>query len=564
LKVFEFGPFRLEPAERRLRRDGTLLPLTPKALDTLLVLVENAGRAVGKDELMERVWPGVSVAEATLAQNIFALRKTLGDTPHIETVPKFGYRFVTPVREVRHFEKIALMVLPFTNLGGDSEQDYFSDGLTDEMISQLGRLNPVQLGVIARTSAMKYKMTAKSVAEIGRELGVSYVLEGTVRRAGGRVRVTAQLVQVADQTHVWTETYDRDFGDILVLQSDIAQAIAKEIKIKLTPGAAMRLASAGSVSPQAHEAYLKGRYFWNKRTEEALKKGIAHFQDAIAHEPRYAAAYDGLSDSYVMLACRGVLPARDTFQKARQAVLKALEIDSALGEGYATLAHLRLHDWDWTGLDDAFQRALELNPGHAFAYYWYGEYLMAMGRVDESIAMVTVAHEMDPLSPGLSAAFGMILYLARRYDRSLDLLRSALEVDAGHFLLHLRLGLVYLQTGMTGPAIDEMQTAVALSGRSTETLTGLAQAYGAAGRRTDMRGIVAELEQQADQRYVSPYNMARAHAAAGGDELAFEWLDRSCEEHNPDLIELASEPAFDRLRPNPRFAYLLRRVGWTA
>jgi tetratricopeptide (TPR) repeat protein len=259
-----------------------------------------------------------------------------------------------------------------------------------------------------------------------------------------------------------------------------------------------------------------------------------------------------------------VLPARDTFQTARQAVLKALEIDGALGEGYATLAHLRLHDWDWTGLDETFQRALDLNPGHAFAYYWYGEYLIAMGRVDESIAMVTAAHEMDPLSPGLSAAFGMILYLARRYDQAVDLLRSALDIDAGHFLLHLRLALVYLQTGMTVPAIDEMQTAVTLSGRSTETLTGLAQAYGAAGRRAEMQRIVAELEQQADERYVSPYNMARVYAAAGDDEQTFDWLERAHDDHNPDLIELASEPVFDRVRQDPRFGSLLRRVGWTA
>jgi TolB-like protein/Tfp pilus assembly protein PilF len=565
LKVYEFGPFRLEPAERRLRRDGILLPLTPKALDTLLALVENAGRAVGKDELMERVWPGTSVADATIAQNIFALRKVLGETLHIETVPKFGYRFVTPVREApRPLDKITLVVLPFENLSGDRDQEYFSDGLTDEMIAQLGRLNPAELGVIARTSAMKYKATTKTVAEIGRELHVSHVVEGTVRRAGGRVRVTAQLVQVADQTHVWSDTYDRDFGDILVLQSDIAQAIARQIKITLTPGAARRMASAGSVSPQAHESYLRGRYFWNKRTEDALKKGIGHFEDAIAQEPRYAAAYDGLSDSYVMLACRGVMPARDTFQKARQAVLKALDIDSALGEGYATLAHLRLHDWDWTGLDEDFQRALELNPGHAFTYYWYGEYLMAMGRTDESIVMVTAAHEMDPLSPGLSASFGMILYLARRYDEAVACLRQALDVDAGHFLLHLRLGLVYLQTGQTDLAIEEMQTAVTLSDRSTETLTGLAQAYGAAGRRDAKERVVAELEQQAGRRYVSPYNMARAHAAAGDEARAFDWLERACEERNPDLIELASEPVFDGLRRDRRFGDLLRRVGWPA
>ena len=565
MKIHEFGPFRLEPAERQLRRDGRPLPLTPKAFDTLLVLVENAGRAVGKDELMEKVWPGTSVEEATLAQNIFALRKALAGAQHIETVPKFGYRFVTPVREVAApARKVVLAVLPFENLSGDVAQEYFSDGLTDEMIAQLGRLNPAQLGVIARTSAMKYKQTAKTVSEIGRELSVSYVVEGTVRRAGSRVRVTAKLVQVADQTQVWSESYDRAFDDVLGLQSEIAQAIAREIKIKLTPAAAKRLADSGAISPQAHEAYLKGRYFWSKRTEDALQKGIVHFQEAITHEPRYAAAYDGLSDSYVMLACRGVLPARETFQKARTAVLTALEIDAALGEGYATLAHVRLHDWDWAGLDEAFQRALELNPGHAFAYYWYGEYLMTMGRVDESIAMVTTAHAMDPLSSVLSAAFSMLLYLARRYDAAVDRLREALDLDAGHFLLHLRLGLVYLQTGLPEAAIDEMQKAVSLSGRSTETLAGLAQAYGAAGRRADMQAILGELDEQSDQRYVSPYNLARVHAASGDPDLAFSWLERAWQERNPDLIELVSEPVFDPVRPDPRFADLLRRVGWTA
>jgi tetratricopeptide (TPR) repeat protein len=370
-------------------------------------------------------------------------------------------------------------------------------------------------------------------------------------------------VQVADQTHLWGESYDRDFDDILILQSDIAHAIAREIKIQLTPGTGTRAAEARAVGAQAHEAYLKGRYFWNKRTEDALQKGIGHFEEAIAREPRYAAAYDGLADSYVMLACRGVLPARETFQKARTAVLKALQIDASLGEGYATLAHVRLHDWDWTDLDADFQRALDVNPGHAFAYYWYGEYLMAMGRVDESIAMVTLAHQMDPLSSVLSAAFGMLLYLARRYDESVDLLRGALDLDAGHFLLHFRLGLVSLQKGWRDPAIDEMQTAVALSGRSTEALTGLAQAYGAAGRQTDMQAIVDELDRQPGRRYVSPYNMARVHATAGHTELAFQWLERAHQERNPDLIELRSEPVFDNIRPDPRFADLLRRVGWT-
>ena len=265
-----------------------------------------------------------------------------------------------------------------------------------------------------------------------------------------------------------------------------------------------------------------------------------------------------------MLACRGVLPARETFQKARTAVLTALQIDCVARR---RLCHARARPAARLGLDristPTFSARWTLNPGHAFAYYWYGEYLMAMGRVDESIAMVTIAHQMDPLSSVLSAAFGMLLYLARRYDEAVALLRGALDLDAGHFLLHFRLGLVSLQKGWRERAIDEMQIAVALSGRSTEALTGLAQAYGAAGRHTEMQAIVDELDRQPGRRYVSPYNMARVHATAGDSELAFQWLERAHQERNPDLIELRSEPVFDSLRPDPRFADLLRRVGWT-
>ena len=562
VSVYEFGPFRLEPAERRLRRGDRLVPLTPKAFDTLLALVGSEGRALSKEELMNSLWPDANVAEATLAQNIFAVRKALGEHS-IETVQKFGYRFLMPVSALRSAaQKVLLLVVPFENLSGDVEQEYFSDGLTDEMITQLGRLNPERLGVIARTSAMKYKGNRKTVSEMGRDLGVSYVLEGGVRRAGASVRVTAQLIQVADQSHVWAESYERHFDDILSLQCDVAQAIAREINIKLTPREAKRLAGAGVVvSPKAREAYLKGRYFWNKRTEEALQKGIEQFQEAIEHEPHYASAYDGLSDSYVMLACRGVLPVRETFQKARAAALKALELDSALGEGHATLAHVRLHDWDWLRLDDDFQRALEIDPGHAIAYYWYSEYLMAMSRADESIAMVKTAHQMDPLSPLLSASLGMILYLARRYDEAIDYLRKALELD-DHFLLHFRLGLVYLQKDQDRQAIDEMKQAVTLSGRSTETLTGLAQAYAAAGMLDAMQAIIDELNEQADQRYVSPYNVSRVYAASRHAELTFIWLERAYQERNPDLIELKAEPVFDTVRSDPRFAGLLYRVGW--
>ena len=316
------------------------------------------------------------------------------------------------------------------------------------------------------------------------------------------------------------------------------------------------------VSPQAHEAYLKGRYFWNKRTEDAMQTGIEYFQEAIRHEPDFAAAHDGISDCYVMLACRGVLPVKETFQRAREAAQKALDIDGSLGEAHASLAHVRLHDWDWAGLDDDFRRAVELSPGHAIAHYWYAEYLMTMGRGDEAVAMVDIAHRMDPLSAVLGASQGMIRYLARQYDEAAERLQQALVIEPNHFLLHFRLGLVQLQRGLIPQAIDEMETAVRLSGRSTETLTGLAQAY-AASRQTDaMTIVVQELEAQTGRRYVSPYNMSRIYSAHGELELALLWLERAYDEHNPDLIELRNEPVFDPFRSDSRFTSLLGRIGW--
>ena len=510
---------------------------------------------------MERVWAGTAVGDATLAQNIFALRKALGDAAWIETVPKFGYRFLQAVREVPEpAARIVLAVLPFADGSGDRDREYFSDALAGEVMNELGRVNPDRLRVIARSSSMRYRNTAKNIAEIGRELGVSFVVEGAVRTLDARVQVDVQLIETTGQTLVWAESYDRRFEDIAVLRRDLSHAIAREIKVKLTPHLAP---PAGSSSLEAHEAYLKGRYFWNKRTEEGMRRGIAHFEEAIRRDPGYAAAYDGLSDSYVMLACRGVMPARETFQKARAAAEKALAIDSTLGEAWATLAHVRLHDLDWDHLDEDFQRALALSPSHTFTYYWYGEYLMAMGRSDESVAMVSRAREMDPLSGAVSSSLAMILYLARRYDESLECLRAFLELEADHFLVHLRLGLVLMQKGELEEAIAEMHRAVLLSSRATEALAGLAQAYAVAGKRREMSGVIAELQAEASRRYVAPYNMAKVHSAAGDVESAFAALDAAVEERYPDLIEIRSEPLFDRLRPDPRFGALMRRVGWT-
>jgi len=570
---YSFGPFCFNARGRVLLRGATDLALAPKAADTLLVLLANAGQVVEKDDLFKSVWTGTVVGEGSLTRTISILRKALGSaargSPYIATVSKRGYRFVADVNKTltnseasSDDSRVMLAVLPFDNLNSGQTHDYFSDGLTEEMIAQLSRLNPSRLGIIARSSSMMFKGTHKRLAQIGRELGVSYVLEGSVRRSRGRMRIAAQLIQISDETHVWAESYERRTGDALRLQCEVAEAIAKEIQIKLTPRVVRRLASAVQVPEKAYEAYLKGRHLFNKRTEAGMRASITHYELAIGHSPEYAPAYAAMADSYVMLACRGMVPAKETFRRARAAARKALELDHDLGDAHGSLAHVRLHDWDWDSLDRDFRRATELNPSLAIVYYWYGEYLMCQGRRDEAIASTETACRLDPLSPVIQSSMAMILYLARRYDRAETVLTGALQTSPKHFLPHLRLGLVRVQQGKYDDAVSELKLSIKLAGHSTETLAALGMAYAAQGDTDRAYRIVAQLERLKGKRYVLPYNIAKIYAAARDKKKAFEWLETAYEGGNPDLIELNSEPIFDGLRNTRRFAHLMQRIGW--
>lgn len=569
---YEFGPFRLDPSGRVLFRGAQAVPLPPKAGEVLVLLLQRAGDVVAKDELLKQVWHDAFVEDGSLTRTISVLRRILGEgrngQQYIATISRRGYRFAAQVTQAGPQPrasipgKLMFAVLPFENLSGDRTQAYFNDGLTEEMITQLSRLNPERLGVIARTSAMRYKGTKKSIKEIGAELGVAYVLEGSVRRALGRVRIAAQLIQVRDETHLWAQTYERSLIDILKLQSEVARAIAREIRVKLTPREERRLAATSALSPQAYEAYLKGRHLWNRRTEDGMRKSIAHYEQAIRLYPQYAMAYAGIADSYVMLACRGMVPAKDTFRKAKEAARKAIDLDGELGEAHGSLAHVRLHDWDWEGLEADFERAIDLNPAQAIVYYWYGEFLMSRGRPEEAIAVTQKAQQTDPLSPVIGSSLAMILYLARRYDQAAVVLERTREVNPDHFLPHLRMGLIRIQQRKYDEAILELKTAVSLADQSTETLAALAMAYAAAGKKKPAQQILARLQQLAGKRYVLPYNVAKIHAAGADRDKAFEWLERAYEGGNPDLIELNSEPIFDGLRGEPRFSDLMRRIGW--
>jgi TolB-like protein/Tfp pilus assembly protein PilF len=570
---YEFGAYRLDEQGRMLFRQGERVALPPKVVDLLLALVQVADGVLTREQLLQHLWPNTVVEEGTLTSHVSVLRKALAEgtsgQEFIETLPKRGYRFVAPVKRSgagvpeSGSQRDMLVVLPFENLTTGEKYDYFSEGLTEEMITELARLSPERLGVIARTSAMQFKSTTKSIEQIGRELGVSHVLEGSVRRAGERVRITAQLIRVSDETHLWAQSYEQSVDDVLEAQAKVARAVAHEIQVKLSPRDKQRLHpdNRRSINPQTYELYLRGRHFWYRRTEEGMRKSIECFEEALRYDPGFAAAYDGISDAHTMLACRGITPVAESFHKAKAAARQAVRLEPELGEGYASLAHVRLHDWDWVGLESDFRRSMELDPGYAIAHYWYAEYLMAMGRTAEALARVQHSWELDPLNSVINASVGMVHYLAHDYDGALVALRRGLEVDPSHYVSHLRVGLVCLQKNLANEAIAAMRQAVRHSGGSTEALAGLAQAHGVAGDTPAMAKIVEELA-ESGHRYVSPYNVARVYGAMGDKQRALEWLERAYQEHNPDLIELTREPSFAGLRSDAKFRELMSRIGW--
>jgi TolB-like protein/DNA-binding winged helix-turn-helix (wHTH) protein len=621
-----FGSFLLDPVERVLLRDGEPLALTPKSFETLLTLVENSGHIVAKDELLRRVWPGTFVEEATLAQNVFTLRKALGDSPeghlYIETVPKRGYRFTARVQVIEQTSarrapapgaapvvtashstrrvwlrillvaavvsvvagaayvvgrrsgprnslppgRVMLAVLPFQNLSGDPQQEYLSDGLTEEMITQLGRMNSERLGVIARTSTMQYRNTPKSVDQIGRELGVSFILEGSVRRTGDHVRISAQLIQVKDQTHLWAENYDRDLRDVLALQSDVARAIAHEIAVNLTPQQQNRLASARPVDREAYDLYLKGRYFWNKRSEDGFTKAIEYFQQAIAQDANYAQAYAGLADAYALLGSmpNAEIPRKAAMPLARAAALKALQIDESLAEAHTSLAFVRMHyDWNWPGAEKEFQRAIELNPDYATAQQWHAYDLMVMGRTEESLAEIHRAQELDPLSLIINTDAVELMYYARRYDEAIRQGRKTIDMDPGFALVHEFMGLVYLQMKQYTEAIAELQEGFRVSGNRIDFLSDVAIGYALAGRTDEARQILQKLKKGSTKRFDMPVYLSRVYRDLGEKDQALFWLEKAYQERDGSLILLQVDPGNDPLRSDPRFQDLLRRMGLT-
>ncbi len=455
----------------------------------------------------------------------------------------------------------SLVVLPLENLSGDQEQDYFADGMTDELIANLAKIR--SLRVISRSTAMAYKHTRKPLSEIANELHVDAVVEGTVLRVDQRVRITAELVQVSTDHHLWAETYESQIGDVLALQNRVSSAIVNEIRINLSPQDRERLALNPAIAPEAYENYLKGRFYWNKRTDENLNKAIAYFSQATAQDSHYALAYAGLSDCYSIVGATifGSMPVSEAAPKAREAARRALEIDPTLAEAETPLATLKFnYDWDWSGSEDDFEHAIQLNPSYATAYQRYSLFLMAMGRFQDGFNQINKARELDPLSISINFSLGWRLYLARQYDRAIAQLRNTLEMDPSYELPHLVLGQAYEEKGTFDLAIPELQKAVELSHGTPLMVSALAHAHARAGNKEEAEKLLAQLERDAKTKYVSPYYFAIVYLGLGDNEQAMNWLEKAFADRSNGLVFMRVEPELDRLRSNPRFLALQQRL----
>jgi TolB-like protein/Tfp pilus assembly protein PilF len=447
-------------------------------------------------------------------------------------------------------------------MSADPANEYFSDGMSEEVINALTQIK--DLHVAARTSSFAFKTRTTDISEIGHKLNVSVVLEGSVRKAGNRLRVTAQLIDVADGYHLWSEQYDREMDDIFTIQDEIALAIVDKLKVDLIPGERARLVGKQTVDLAAHEAYLKGRYFWNQRGP-GLKKAVEFFELALAEDDKYAAAYTGLADSYALLGFYGYLPPNEVMHKAKVAAQKALEIDDALAEAHSSLGFIHtIFDWDWESADKEFERALELKPTYSPATYWRSNLLLTQGRMEEAVSELRRSLEYDPLSMYMQAFLGVVLLMSQKYQQASEQLQTALELDPNYFIARASLGVAYHCQGRTREGIVEIQQAIEISERDEWPMAALGTVYAGSGDFSRAREILGELEQRARDGYVSAIHVAGIHAQLGETDEAFGWLERAFNERCSLMFALDSGymgRAFDPIKSDPRYRDLLRRLG---
>jgi TolB-like protein/DNA-binding winged helix-turn-helix (wHTH) protein/Tfp pilus assembly protein PilF len=612
-----FDAFEFDLTTLELRRHNRRVRLAPQPARVLAALLRQHNELVTRDALKVAIWAENTFVEFDegLRFCIKRLRAALGDDAReprfIETIPKRGYRFIAPVSfedaeagvsadtpvppqvvasdrpgkarivwtaagvlavtvlswlgasqlrsstvEPGRIESLA--VLPIGNLSGDDEQDYLAESMTDTLITSLGQIGGLR--VISRTSVLTYTKTSKTIPQIARELNVDAVVEGTLQRAGSRARFNLKLIEAATDRTVWAESYESELANALDVQNEIARAIVSRTAVKLTPGESARLAEPTRLNPKVYEAYLKGRYLWNRRSEPDMRQAIEHFQEALRLDPGYAPAQAGLADCYALYGSYGwTLAEGRPWERALAAAEKALELDERLADAHTSRARIALnYELDWTKAGEGYRRALELNPGYANAHHWYGYYLMLSGRLEEGGAEMRRALELDPLSPIINANVGMPFYVARQYDAAIAHWQKALEMHRNYRLLHDYLTMAYVGKKMYEEAIAELQKGLALSGTGPWEVAIEAHIYGRMGRRHEAQALVSQIASQAD---APAYFVALAYAGLGDNDSAFKWLEKTVHERTGPFNEVNADPMFDSLRGDARFARLVQQIG---
>jgi DNA-binding winged helix-turn-helix (wHTH) protein/tetratricopeptide (TPR) repeat protein len=577
---YEFDEFRVDTVRRLLLCDGETVPLTPKIFDLLLTLIEHRRQVLTKEELLRKVWPEVIVEESNLTQNIFMLRKTLGETPsdhrYIVTVRGKGYRFVSEVREVhedatdrtpqsdytglaRSGDKaISIAVLPFKNLHPKDDDEYLGAGLASSLIARLNQLRLVAARPTA--SVLKYSTPGYSPQVVGQELRVSAVLDGTIQRVGDRIRVNVELVRVQDGNTLWASHFDANFTDIFNVQDSISEQVVSALHVELTGEEQTRLTDKETDNIEAYRLYIKGRYFWDQRTASGLQKGIEYAERALAIDPHYVKAHIGVADSYALLAEYLYSSPFDAFPKSRQSALLALELDNTLAEAHASLAEVSFFfEWDWAKAEEEYRRACELNPYYASAHHWYAWFLITQKRFDEALTEIQLAQRLDPGSLPLAAALGLPFYFRREYRLAVEQYRETLEMNPNFILAHYYLGLALLQLGQYGEAISSLNKVKAVE-YTQQVLAYLGYAYGRLGRRSEALRVMRDLQRMKQRGYVSPYIEAIIYAGLNETLEALTHLEHAFQKRATWMVFLQVEPCFEQLRAEPRFRELLRQL----
>ena len=624
-RVVKFGVFEANLDAGELRKSGVRQKLTGQPFQVLQLLLEHPQEVVTREQLQRHLWPDNVIVDYDLAlkKAVNRIRDVLGDaadTPrYVETIPRRGYRFIAPVAPndgtpvqalavtsspsisdrsrsklrlgvvigvvagaslvttlalvpSKSWQRVigrsptpqihSLAVLPLKNLSGDPAQEFFADGMTEELTTDLAKFGAIR--VISRSSAMQYKNANKPLPQIAEELGVDGIIEGSVVRSGNKVRITAQLIHGPTDTHLWAESYERDLHDILSLQDDVSRDIANQVKLRLTQEDQARLSGSGAVNPEAYESYLQGRYYWNMRTEDGLNKSVVYFRDAIEKDPNYARAYAGLALSYVVMSGYNIIPKNQAFPPAKIAALKAVQLDDSVAEAHAALAAVYGEgNGDQAAAEKEIKRAIELNPNYATAHQFYAEWLNYWGRLAEADAQMKRALELDPLSVAANTWYQGVLHREGRDDEAIAQLQKSLRVAGNVPITHFWLGRRYLDKKMNPQAIDEFQKAAALSHQQPFFVAWLGYAYAVSGQPDKAEKLLNDVTKSPARAYVPAYEVAVLAATLGHKDQALQWLQRACDDGacSGRFGNVKSDPAFDGMRSDPRFAEVLHRAA---